>query len=145
MYLNSWKLNVVLWFSICGSKNMFSSRFFYSLHLYWITKEDETCDIPLCELQEILRLAMYLFFNHQQLLFQAKHGIKAVLDFWLFPTNTPRVFHVETTWKRSLLSRFNIKHTWCTFRIVHKIIITFQGACVPYVILDLKSYFNMKI
>ena len=88
---------------------------------------------------------MYLFFNHQQLLFQAKHGTKPVLDFWFFPTNTPRVFNVETTWKRSLLSRFNIKHTWCIFRIVHKIIITFQGACVPYVILDLKSYFNMKI
>ena len=32
------------------------------------------------------------------------------------PTNTPRVFHVETTWKRSFLRRFNVEYTWCVCR-----------------------------
>ena len=32
------------------------------------------------------------------------------------PTNTPRVFHVETGWKRSFVLRFNVKHTWCACR-----------------------------
>ena len=29
------------------------------------------------------------------------------------PTNTPRGFHVETTWKRSFSRRFNVESTWC--------------------------------
>ena len=29
------------------------------------------------------------------------------------PYNTPRVFHVETTWKRSLPRRFNVENTGC--------------------------------
>ena len=29
------------------------------------------------------------------------------------PTNTPRGFHVETTWKRSFPHRFNVESTWC--------------------------------
>ena len=32
------------------------------------------------------------------------------------PTNTPRVFHVETKWKRSFLERFNQEYTWCVSR-----------------------------
>ena len=32
------------------------------------------------------------------------------------PTNTPRVFHVETTWKRSFPRLFNVKYTWCVCR-----------------------------
>ena len=30
-----------------------------------------------------------------------------------YPTNTPRVSHVETTWKRR---RFNVEYTWCVYR-----------------------------
>ena len=30
-----------------------------------------------------------------------------------FPTNTPRVFHVGTTWKRPFTRRFNVEYTWC--------------------------------
>ena len=30
-----------------------------------------------------------------------------------FPTNAPRVFRVETTWKRSFLRRFNVEYTLC--------------------------------
>ena len=33
-----------------------------------------------------------------------------------FPTNTPRVFHVETTWKRSFPPRFNVEYTSCVCR-----------------------------
>ena len=32
-------------------------------------------------------------------------------------TNTPRVFHVETTWKRLLPRRFNLESTWCVCRV----------------------------
>ena len=32
------------------------------------------------------------------------------------PTNTPRGFHVETTWKRSFPRRFNMESTWCVCR-----------------------------
>ena len=28
------------------------------------------------------------------------------------PTNTPRRFHVETTWKRPFPRRFNVESTW---------------------------------
>ena len=34
-----------------------------------------------------------------------------------FPTNTPRGFHVETTWKRSFARRFNVESTWCVCRL----------------------------
>ena len=30
-----------------------------------------------------------------------------------YQTNTPLVFHVETTWKRR---RFNVEYTWCVYR-----------------------------
>ena len=29
------------------------------------------------------------------------------------PTNAPRGFHVETTWKQSFPRRFNVEYTWC--------------------------------
>ena len=32
-------------------------------------------------------------------------------------TNTPRGFHVETTWKRPFPRRFNVESTWCVCRI----------------------------
>ena len=30
-----------------------------------------------------------------------------------YPTNTPRVFHVITTWKRPFPRRFNVEYMWC--------------------------------
>ena len=33
------------------------------------------------------------------------------------PTNTPYVFHVETTWKRSFPRRFNVEYTWNVCRV----------------------------
>ena len=33
------------------------------------------------------------------------------------PTNIPRIFHVETTWKRSFPRRFNVDYTWCVYRV----------------------------
>ena len=32
------------------------------------------------------------------------------------PTNTRRVFHVETTWKRSFLCRFYVEYMWYIYR-----------------------------
>ena len=37
-----------------------------------------------------------------------------------YPTNTPRVFHVETTWKRLFLRCFNAEYTWCVCIVVVK-------------------------
>ena len=34
------------------------------------------------------------------------------------PTNTPREFHVETTWKLSFPYRFNVESTWCVCRVL---------------------------
>ena len=35
----------------------------------------------------------------------------------IFLTNTPPVFHVETTWKRSFPRRFNVEFTWRVCRV----------------------------
>ena len=34
------------------------------------------------------------------------------------PKNTPRVFHVETTWKRPFPRRFNVEYMWCVCRAI---------------------------
>ena len=34
----------------------------------------------------------------------------------MLPTNKPRVFHVETAWKRSFPRRFNVEYTWYVCR-----------------------------
>ena len=34
------------------------------------------------------------------------------------PTNTPHVFHLETTWKGLFPRRFNVKYTWCVCGVV---------------------------
>ena len=31
------------------------------------------------------------------------------------PTDTPRLFHVATTWKQRFSNRFNVKYTWCVY------------------------------
>ena len=36
------------------------------------------------------------------------------------PTNTSREFHVEATWKRPFLRRFNVESTWCVCRDLTK-------------------------
>ena len=33
------------------------------------------------------------------------------------PTNPPRGFHVETTWKRPFPRHFNVESTWCVCRV----------------------------
>ena len=43
-----------------------------------------------------------------------------------YPTNTPRVFHVETTWKRPIPRRFNMKYTWCVCRVGTPILVSFS-------------------
>ena len=35
----------------------------------------------------------------------------------IFPTNTPRGFHVETTWKQLFPRHFNVESTWCVCRV----------------------------
>ena len=48
-----------------------------------------------------------------------------LIGFWIRPwstrlTVTPRVFHVETTWKHSFPCRFNVKYTWSVCRLFYK-------------------------
>ena len=33
----------------------------------------------------------------------------------MYSTNTPRVFHVETMWKRPFPRRFNVEYMWCVY------------------------------
>ena len=35
----------------------------------------------------------------------------------IYLTNTPRIFHVETTWKRAFPYRFKVGYTWCVCKI----------------------------
>ena len=41
-----------------------------------------------------------------------------LLNILEYPTNTSRVFHVETTWKRLFPRRFNVENTWCVCRVL---------------------------
>ena len=34
-----------------------------------------------------------------------------------YPTNTPRILHVETTWKRLFPRLFNLQYMWCAYRV----------------------------
>ena len=43
-------------------------------------------------------------------------------------TNTPRVFHVETTWKQQFPHHFNVKYAWCVCR-EEAVIVKLQTAC----------------
>ena len=43
-----------------------------------------------------------------------------------YPTNKPRVFHVETTWKRPFPRRFNVEYTWCVGRVSPSINVRFR-------------------
>ena len=45
-------------------------------------------------------------------------GLMLYCSSYEYPTNTPRGFHVETTWKRSFPRRFNVESTWCVCRVV---------------------------
>ena len=38
---------------------------------------------------------------------------------WTIPSNTPRLLHVETTWKRSFPRRLNAECTWCVYRSMY--------------------------
>ena len=46
------------------------------------------------------------------IIYHCYHRITLLLFFTCSPTYTPRVFHVETTWKRSFPRRFNVEYTW---------------------------------
>ena len=48
------------------------------------------------------------------LVFKIVESLQCILN----PTNTPREFHVETTWKRPFPRRFNVELTWCVCREV---------------------------
>ena len=39
----------------------------------------------------------------------------------LLPTNTPRGFYVETTWKRSFPRSLNVELMWCVCRLFSKV------------------------
>ena len=46
---------------------------------------------------------------------------QTVLATLMIPTNTPRVFHVETTWKWSFPRRFNVEYTGSVCRDILKL------------------------
>ena len=71
-----------------------------------------------------------------------------------YPTNTPRVFHVEATWKRLFPRRFNVEYTWCVCRVaISKTLrseenqllmvnkkVSFAVWLLPYLLLKFKSF-----
>ena len=60
----------------------------------------------------------------QSFLKSQKIEIKFNLEIHVFignPTNTPGVFHVETTWKRSFSRCFNVEYTWFVCREATKL------------------------
>ena len=73
---------------------------------------------------EFCKISKNTFFyrtplGEQQDALKCKTGIlKINLPNVITPTNTPRGIHVETTWKRSFLRRFNVEATWCVCRLV---------------------------
>ena len=53
------------------------------------------------------------------------------------PRNTPRGFHVETTWKRSFPRRLNVESTWCVYSgslIFYRCDISLEFSCKVNVI-----------
>ena len=56
---------------------------------------------------------MYYYYYYYYHYFKFPFSIKNTRN---NPTNTPRVFHVETTWKPSFPRRFNVEFTWCVRR-----------------------------
>ena len=54
----------------------------------------------------VIIFIIFIIINHYNLI---KSGT--------FPTNTPRVHHVEKTWKRSFPRRFNVEYTWYVCRV----------------------------
>ena len=51
--------------------------------------------------------------------FEVTHSNLKFLKILIIPANTPRGFHVETTWKRPFPRRFNVESTWCVCRDVN--------------------------
>ena len=60
---------------------------------------------------KLLELLHGCFPNISKNIYIFEHPLKS-----LHPTNTPRVFHVETTWKRSFLRHLNVEYTRCVCR-----------------------------
>ena len=50
----------------------------------------------------------------------------------IFPTNTPRVFHVETTWNRTFPRRFNVEYTWSVCRVVLDLKLTLRSVLIHF-------------
>ena len=49
------------------------------------------------------------------------------------PTNTPRGFHVETTWKRPFPRRFNVESTWCVCKDIFLLLIAVRESNGKYI------------
>ena len=68
-----------------------------------------SCNKNLSEIFEIYCLILKKFLNWFRI-----NSLKAN------PTNTSRVFHVETMWKRSFPRHFNVEYTWSVCRVTVK-------------------------
>ena len=57
------------------------------------------------------------FIEHLSTVVSAIFFLYNYLFVTYYPTNIPRVFHVETTWKRSFPRHFNVEYTRCVCRV----------------------------
>ena len=58
-----------------------------------------------------------LFLINARSVFRTRSNIYDRAFLQMYPTNTPRVFHVETTWRRLFPRRFNVKYTLRVCRV----------------------------
>ena len=61
------------------------------------------------------------------------------------PTNTPRGFYVETTWKWSFPRRFNVESTWCVCREALSRINCIKWTSHTFLTLQKKMKFSIKV
>ena len=81
----------------------------------------------------LIRFAMKVYFLNWSLM--------------TYPTNTPRVFHVETTWKRAFPRRFTVEYAWRVCRVdslwrLLKLLKNHWTACQQIIVLNRQTSSN---
>ena len=64
----------------------------------------------------IERKLVWCYTQYSKILIRLKMLCRLIF----FPTNTPCVFRVEATWKRSFSRRFKVEYTWCVCSLISK-------------------------
>ena len=100
------KIGVLKYFANFTGKHLCWSLFLTEssgLQLFWKVSPTQVFSFGICE-------------NFKNTYFEENLLLKPVQISSGLPTNTPRGFHVETTWKRPFPRRFNVESTWCVCR-----------------------------